>query len=469
MSGVAAGIDPCRDARRPTGVVRGIAEPSADGQSFRLGKTDVHGVSAMRLSIPPLFPPYSLLVLVIVYAFGALWLGLARLDDLARLSVSTTGSIATLDDLQALRDAVGDVEAAGPAAAASADARVASLERGRGRIPALLAGLRDKMRDDPAELAFLEELVPKIAERTTLAVASIDRTRSAADAGKDVPVDRAAKAASEGILTIIEALRARELDELGQGREARNRATAGARRDLYMMAGVTLLLAGALFLALRRLRSFIVVTPVDGDNAVAGGVLDSTSAGRDAGVGTLLRDALLRLRLAPTDTPVDPDAGEHRRSLQAAVEQALAVHAAAYGDDPLQPVRQGLAAAMATLAQAYTRADSLAIEAQLDQRVTMQEAQTTFLVFRSAEWALEAIAVRKRAGRVTLELSTSQDRVFLRVHALVDDPRLPLALTRKESEEAEALRQGATAIGGSFIVGEGPTGFSLMLTVPADS
>ncbi len=421
----------------------------------------------MRLSIPPLFLPYGLLVLVIAYAFGSLWLGLARLDDLARLTISTTHSGTTLDDLQALRDAVSDIEAAGPAAAASVDAPAASLERGRSRAPALLAALRDRMRDDPTELGLLEELVPMIAERTALAASSIEGTLSANDPVADIPVDRSAKANSNEIFTIIATLRSRELHELDQVRESRRRAVGDARRDLFMMAGVTLLLAGALFLALRRLRSFIVVIPPSEVRTAPVTASDASSTARDAGVGTLLHDALLRLPFVATEAPADSETGGHRRSLRAAIEQALEAHAAAYGDDPLQPARHGLTEAMANLARAYSRAGGVAVEAQLDQRVRTEDPQMAFVIFRSAEWALDAIAVRKRAGNVTLELYASEDRFFLRVHALVDDSRLPVALSRKESEEADALRQGATAFGGSFVAGGGPTGFSLMLTLPA--
>ena len=97
----------------------------------------------------------------------------------------------------------------------------------------------------------------------------------------------------------------------------------------------------------------------------------------------------------------------------------------------------------------------------------MRDLQKAFLIFRSAEWALEVITLRKRTGDVALTITTSKGHVLLRIEALTDDPKMPVTLTPKESEEANALRQGLAAVAGTFIVDEGPTGFSLALTVPA--
>jgi len=99
----------------------------------------------------------------------------------------------------------------------------------------------------------------------------------------------------------------------------------------------------------------------------------------------------------------------------------------------------------------------------------VRDLQKAFLIFRSAEWALEVITLRKRTGDVALTITTSKGRVLLRIEGLTDDPKLPVTLTPKENEEANALRQGIVAMAGTFVVDEGPTGFSLALNVPADS
>jgi signal transduction histidine kinase len=186
-------------------------------------------------------------------------------------------------------------------------------------------------------------------------------------------------------------------------------------------------------------------------------------------VGTLLRDAMLRARLAETAVPASSASGEHLRSLTAAIEQALCARAAAFGNDPIQIDAQGVVGALTRLVQVYSRPEGLAIRTTIDQRAGIRDPQKGFLVSRSAEWALEAIALRKRTGNVTLDLAASEARVLLRIHALTDNPRLPATLTPKESEEADALRQGVTVFGGTFVVGEGPTGFSLTLAIPADT
>ena len=79
---------------------------------------------------------------------------------------------------------------------------------------------------------------------------------------------------------------------------------------------------------------------------------------------------------------------------------------------------------------------------------------------RSAEWALEAIALRKRTGNVTLSLTNAGNGVSLLSLALTDDPKSPVTLTPRETEEANALRQGAVARRGPpYVLDDGPTGF----------
>lgn len=193
---------------------------------------------------------------------------------------------------------------------------------------------------------------------------------------------------------------------------------------------------------------------------------DPAPGGIDDGVGTLLHDALLRARLAAASTPAEAGQDKHRRSLVVALEQALHALSVLRANQP-PPAAQGVAHAIATLVDAYSRASGLEIHATIDQSVAVPDDQRAFLVFRSAEWALEAISPRKRSGEVTLAITAGQGAVLLRIDALTDDPTRPLALTPKESEEANALRHGVTAIGGAFTIDEGPTGLSLIVSVPA--
>ena len=265
------------------------------------------GCSAMRLSIPPLLPPYGLLVLVLAYAFGSLWLGLARLDDIARMAVSTTKSGATLDDLQALREAVNDIEAAGPASVRARSTRLRQVSSGvASRVPALLAALRDKMRDDATELALLEELVPMIAERTTLAASSIERTRSATDPVKrrpdrsvgqgEFPSAYSRSSHRSGRASWRSSIRAARREGSSHRRGAPGPVHDGGRDD-----------------AARRCALPCAAAPEvvhRGDPEPAGTRWRSRrqrtlATAKDAGVGTLLRDALLRLQFVATDARAD--------------------------------------------------------------------------------------------------------------------------------------------------------------------
>ena len=424
----------------------------------------------MHFRIPPFFPPYAVLVLVIAYAIGSLWLGLSRLDAIAELTAANARNRATMHDIQALSAAVADIETAGHGFALTVDeSYLEPLERGRRQIPILLSALRDRMRDDTVELGLIQELVPLVAERTTRTLAGIERKRITPDQPYEAAFGSGGKELSAEIRRIFVALEAREQDEIGQVRQTFEKAIVGIRRGLYLMAGVTLLLVVALFMAVRRLRSFIPETP----DAVSGSTVDiaagASPAAKDAGVGTLLHDALLRARLAAASTPAESSHGKHLRSLIVAMEQALGAHSVAYGQDETPAGAHGVARAMSILADAYSKANGLKIKTTIDQSASVQDLQKAFLIFRSAEWALEVITVRKRTGGVTLTITGSKGQILLKIEALTDDPKLPVTLTPKETEEANALRQGIVAMAGTFIVDEGPAGFSLALTVPADS
>lgn len=421
----------------------------------------------MRLSMPPFLPPYAVLFLVVAYAAGALWFGLARLDDITRQTESATQNAATIGDLQALLNAVADIDAAGAlGAGTSADSLTETFDRGRRRVPVLLSALRDKVRDDAPELALVEELVPLIAERATFTASGIERRRNAPEPLDDPLAAQHGKASSDRIRAIIADLEFREEGELEQARAARSRILDGARRDLYVMAGVTLLLVTSLFLAVRRLRSFIPFVPRAGAEGAVAMAPEHSPGAEDAGLGTLLRDALLRARHAEAAATDGSTVRERLRSLVAAMEQALSAHDGAFTEDRAQPEGQQTVRAMALLAQAYTRPEGLTVKSTIDRSVIVPDDWTAFLLFRSAEWALEAITLRKRRGEVALELAANGGRVYLRIYALTDNPELPFVPTPKESEEANALRQGVTAVAGTFVTREDPTGFSLILSVP---
>ena len=421
----------------------------------------------MRFRIPPFLPPYALLVLVITYAIGALWLGSARLDGITQLTEAAARNAETANDLNALVAAINDMESAGRGFVITGDESFfEQFERGRRRAPVLLSSLRDKMRDDTTELSLIEELVSLISERSTIIVTGIERRRSAPDQPPDVTFRQRARETSDGIRKIVATLEAREQDELRQIGGTLTRTLDAARRGLYVMAGVTLLLVVSLFLAVRRLRTFISVTP---ERGVRGEIEIARVAGADtldAGVGTLLRDALLRVRLAAASEAADSGVREHLRSLVETMEQAVAAHTGAYERNSTEGGARTVIQAVALLGRAYSVPERLVVKATIDQTVKVPDGQKAFLIVRSAEWVLEAITLRKRTGNVTLSLTNAGNGVSLRVLALTDDPKSPVTLTPRETEEANALRQGAAAVGGSFALDDGPTGLSLVVTIP---
>lgn len=422
----------------------------------------------MRFRIPPLLPPYLVLVLVLAYAGGFVWLGLVRLEAIDKLTQAAALNAATVHDLQAFLNAVNDIETAGRGFALTGDPKyLEPFERGRSRVPKLLAELRDKVRDDPSELAYVEQLVPLIGERIMITATSIERKRNAPPEPYTAIFGRRGDETSEALRGIVAALDKREQDELTLVRDTLELTLRDARRDLYVMGGLTLLLLVSLFMTVRRLRSFIPPT----QRSAPAAALPPAAVPRieDGGVGTSLRDALLRARLAAASAPADSPERTRLRSLVTAMEKALAEHSAMVEEgDESAPDDKSVVRALAMLQQTYTRNDGVLVKATIDRSAKVADPQKAFLIYRSAEWALEAILHRKRAGEVGLQLAVNRQGLLLRVHALIDNTHQPAALTPKENEEANALRQGITALGGVFELGEAPTGFSLSLQLPPD-
>ena len=93
----------------------------------------------MRLSMPPFLPPYAVLFLVVAYAAGSLWLGLVRLDEITQQTESASRNAAIINDLQALLNAVSDIDATGPIATTASTTSLAdTFEQARRRVPMLL-------------------------------------------------------------------------------------------------------------------------------------------------------------------------------------------------------------------------------------------------------------------------------------------------------------------------------------------
>ncbi len=422
----------------------------------------------MKLRIPPFLPAHTILVLAVAYAAGSLWLGLTRLDSIATIADSGAKSAATVQVLEGLLIAVSDIESAGRGFALTADeSYLVPFDRSRREVPVLLAELRDRMRDDPAELMTIERLVPLIAERTEISAAGIERKRSAPDKPYGMIFGTRGKESSAEIRAIVMGLVERERDQLVRDRVTLDNALRGARRDMYLMSGLTLLVVLLLYYAVRRLRAFMPFAPVirvaDKVNAAPTAAL----AERGSGIDTLIGDALLRARLATTDAAQGTPARTRLQSLVELLEQARDEHAVVAHDLGQPPLTaQGLAQAVATLAAGYSRTDGLTIKPTIDRHTRVDSPNVEFLVCRAAEWGLETITLRKRAGEATLLLAEDDGELVLRISALADNPDRPVRLTPGESEEATALQRAAEARGGTFVVTDSTTGFVLALRLP---
>jgi CHASE3 domain sensor protein len=421
-----------------------------------------------RRLIPPVLPTYLLLVLVIFFAIASAWLGLERLDTIERLDESSIKAAQTVHDLQALQNAVVDIETSARGYVLTGDAADIELyERARRNVPLLLTSLRDRMRDNPEALALVESLVPLIAKRTALSGAAIEQKRSAPDAALPSEEGRPGKEATDAIRAVIAKLEAREQEQLAHDRRALVADIEAARRDRYLLTAVIVLLTVLLFLAVRRLKSLIPPElRIDLESAVDVPKIPVTADGR---VASLLQDALLRTRIAAAATPANTPEAERLHALAAAMERARDEHLLAEVDLKQQrPEAENVIEALGLLAKSYSDLGGPTVKATMEQTVAIKSREKSFLIYRAAEWALEAMALRKHSGAITLHFNSDSENASLRILALPDKPDLPLRFTPKESDEANVLQQATTLIGGTFVISGGPMGFAVLLIIPVD-
>lgn len=416
----------------------------------------------------PVLPTYLLLLLVLAFALASAWLDLARLDAVERHGESGALSAATIHDLQALQGAIIDVETSARGFLLTGDATDLDLyERARLDIPRRLSALREDVRDDPGALVLVEKLVPLVARRTDLAAVAIDEKRAAPDRMPKAVAGRPGKEATEAVRAIIAQMEERERAAAARDRQAVAAAIDAARRDLSLLVSAIVLLVILLFFAVRRLKSLLPpVRNIDAANAVD---IQHPTVWMDGHVATLLQDALLRTRLAYATTPADSPEAVRLRSLLAAMEHARDEHLRTAAELNLsRPQENDIVAALWMLAESYSKLGGPIVKATVEKNLVVRDRDRVFLVLRAAEWGLEAVALRKRSGEITLLFSGVGENAELRIMALPDQPDSPLRLSPKETDEANVLQQAATLQGGSFAVSRGPTGFALLMTLPVE-
>ena len=189
----------------------------------------------------------------------------------------------------------------------------------------------------------------------------------------------------------------------------------------------------------------------------------------DGRVATLLQDALLRTRLAAAEAPAGSPTTERLQALVVAMEHARDEHLRAEADlNQPRPDQENVIETLGLLAKSYSDLGPPAVKTTMEQAVAVSSREKSFLIYRSAEWALEAMALRKHSGEITLHFSSDGANASLRILALPDNPERLLRLSPKESDEASVLQQAATMVGGTFVVSRGPTGFALLVNLPLD-
>lgn len=204
-----------------------------------------------------------MLVSAALYAVASMWMTLARLDRLDSASEAMLRTEESRTIAQAFLASAVNVETATRGFVVFADpALLIPFEVARGQAPLLLDQLRDHMRDDPDQLARLDQVTQALAQSITLSDFIVERKRGGSEQTDELKDfgDRAI-AATKSIRGLVDEIEARESDRLAAARAAWKAELRRARTIEIAMCALTLAIAALAAWVLARLRRLARTRP----------------------------------------------------------------------------------------------------------------------------------------------------------------------------------------------------------------
>ena len=221
-----------------------------------------------------------LLVSAALYSLASMWISLDRLDRLDRASEAMLQSEESRTVAQAFLASAVNIETATRGFVLFADPSfLVPFEAARGQAPQMLDQLRDHMRDDPEQLARLDQVTHQLAQSISLSELIIERKRAGSGPTDEMTQfgDRAV-AATKAIRALVDEIDARESERLSVARMAWKAELRNARTIELSMCALTLAVVALAAWVLVRLRRLAFDRQTPDEPALDGSVDRTPSA-----------------------------------------------------------------------------------------------------------------------------------------------------------------------------------------------
>jgi CHASE3 domain sensor protein len=348
-----------------------------------------------------------LLVFAAVYTAASAWMTFGRIAQLQRAGQSATQSQQIRSALNAFVVAVLDVESSTRGFTLSGDpATLVLFDAGRRQVPALLDELRDLLRDNPVQLARVQQLVPLVAEHIAVSELAIAHRRSQPGETPDAAhAGNAAANASASIRRIVDEIDLDERRDLVDRKIQWGRELDRSRETEVAAVLSSFLVIALLGWALVRLRRYVPPGAPDlreVPNATAGfpadpGVAAAVFVAPQCGVGARLHDALTHAQLARDAFERDSREWTRMDVLRQGIADALDRHDRVVEEMALPAMQRiGLAVALQGLVDRYRRRELFEPRESIDFSLRVPDTGHAHLLYQAASGRSDSGSSRYR-------------------------------------------------------------------------
>ncbi|MGZ8203806.1 MAG: CHASE3 domain-containing protein [Burkholderiales bacterium] len=405
-----------------------------------------------------------LLSLAALYTIGSAWITVERIGRLQAAGTATAQSQQVLSALHAFATAAVDLESSARGyALAGNDAYLQPFEAARRQAPLRLDELRDLLRDEPKQLARVEQLTPLLAERISISEHAIALKRAAPDEPYVLRFGSRGRESSDEIRRTVEDIEADERQDLATRKSAWQQELERARTTEALSALSSLTVITLSLWALLRLRrteaemSAPAPSPLPLPATAPPAPVSPPAADFDALVDeTLRRSALLQAS--------HPAGSEERARVEALRETIEAARSGIAPSEALAVMeRLGLPHALSALAQAVREREGCTVRESIEVATPPLSAARASLLFRAADWAFAILCAQRRGGEIGVGLATDGSRVVVRVESPL---RASMPIDVEQEAQAAKLAQQLATAGGTWQWSAGETGQGLTVTLP---
>jgi CHASE3 domain sensor protein len=405
-----------------------------------------------------------LLLLAALYTITSAWITVERIGRLQAAGAATAQSQQILSALHAFATAAVDLESSARGfALTGSESYLQPFETARRQAPMRLDELRDLMRDEPRELARVEQLTPLLAERIAISEHGIAQKRTAPEEPFVLRFGSRGRESTDEIRRIVEDIEADERQDVAMRKSAWQHELERARTTEALSALSSLTVITLSLWALLRLRRNEadamtpdpIVPPLEGPTPPPTSVPQTDFDG-------LVDETLRRAALLHASHPAGSAERARVETLRDAIEAARSGVAPAEALAVIE--RLGLPLALSALAQTVREREGCKVRESIASSTPRLPAAQSSLMFRAADWALAVLCTPNSDGEIGVGLVADDSRVVLRVETPVR-PSIPIG-PAVESVGAR-LAQQVGAVGGTWQWSAGETGQGLTVTLPA--